>query len=242
MGLSSDSLDILNPDPDRPAAHILQRASLPALVLSQRGSGSALKTLGNVEVVGALTVSGEPAIGNYLNFPTPADVGLIAWTYDGAYQSAGAATADGTVYLLGLYLRQQVTISNLWFGVTTAGTSLTAGQNWAGLYNSAGTKLADAALDSVINTTGTKTVAITPQVCPAGLYWVALLTNGTGTDPSFASANANAAVRATMPNGAASAATLRNAVNGTSQTTLPSSITPASNTSTGSFPIWAAVS
>jgi hypothetical protein len=77
----------------------------------------------------------------------------------------------------------------------------------------------------------------TAQNVGQGMYWVALLSNAS-TAPKFA-ATANSAA---LANVGLPAASLRFCVNGTSATTLPSSLTLSSNTATGAATFWVGVS
>lgn len=156
----------------------------------------------------------------------PQDHTLKAWTQDPAgCGSVGSASTAGVIYLSKVLLRNAGTVSNLYYTVTNAGSGLTAGQNLVGLYDSTGTKLAEAADQTTpMSSTGTKTAAITPQALAAGSYYIALLTNGT-TPPQF------------MRGGGASGSALNVGLTvatgrfldfGTGQTTLPASITLSS--------------
>lgn len=156
----------------------------------------------------------------------PQDHALKAWTQDPAgCGSVGSASTAGVIYLSKVLLRNAGTVSNLYYTVTNAGSGLTASQNLCGLYDSTGTKLVEGADQTTpMSSTGTKTVAITPQALAAGSYYIALLTNGT-TPPQF------------MRGGGASGSALNVGLTiatgrfldfGTGQTTLPASITLSS--------------
>ena len=109
-----------------------------------------------------------------------------------------------------------------------SGTLLTAAQNFAGLYNSAGTLIGTSADQSAAWTTAgvyTTPLAGGPFSLPAGFYWVACLSNSTGTPPSLIRTTN---LTAGFANQGLTAAQSRYATNGTG-TTLPGSITPASN-------------
>ncbi len=156
----------------------------------------------------------------------PQDMNMKAWTQDPAgCGSVGSASTSGVIYLSKVILRNAATISNLYYTVTSAGVTLTAGQNWCGLYDSTGTKLAEGPDQSTAMTSpGTKTVAITPQALAAGSYYIALLTNGT-TPPQFMRGNG---ASGSALNVGLTAATGRFLDFGTGQTTLPASITMSS--------------
>ena len=156
----------------------------------------------------------------------PQDMNMKAWTQDPAgCGSVGSASTSGVMYLSRVLLRNAGTVSNLYYTVATAGSGLTAGQNWCGLYDSTGTKLAEGPDQSTVMTSlGTKTVAITPQALAAGSYYIALLTNGT-TPPQFMRGNG---ASGSALNVGLTAATGRFLDFGTGQTTLPASVTLSS--------------
>lgn len=127
---------------------------------------------------------------------TPADHGLITWTDPpSSITGAGYSLAAGQVYLSKVKVTGRATrVSNLWVYVTTAGTALTAGQNHIGLYDASGTLLVSADATAALGSTGAKTIAIAPQTLPIGSYYVAVLANGTGTQPSIAGGAGNTGV------------------------------------------------
>ncbi|KND38477.1 hypothetical protein [Streptomyces acidiscabies] len=206
--------------------------------LTLSGSGTNLAVGGSASVSQGL-YSNAVEVSN----PQPGDLGMKAWAYDPASISVGQNLTDGTIYLSALYIRKSTTVTGLVYFEWNAATTPTAGQSWIGLYNSAGTKLIDAALDSAVTSIGVKNIAVTQQTLTPGLYWVALLFNGTGTgtDAQGGACNGTGGTQIFSGQGLSSGATLRFAVNGTAATTLPSSITPGSNTTTGAKPYWVGV-
>lgn len=174
-----------------------------------------------------------------LNVTTPLDHELIAWNVPLGALAGGTAPTSGTVTMVKLWLRQATTITNVCYGVSSQGVTLTAGQNFAGLYDSAGNRLgvtADMAANWI--TAGFKQTPLTaPVAVAAGAYYVALLSNG-ATPPSWARGGittasiANANLTAT--NGAYTTGPA-------AQTTLPVSITMAARTLSAN-PTWAGVS
>jgi hypothetical protein len=112
--------------------------------------------------------------------------------------------------------------------VSTVGATATAGQNFVGLYDSLGARLATTGVDADITTANVKTTTITSQTLTGGSnYWVGFVFNA-GTPPTLARAVGGSAA-SSMANLGLTAANYRFAVNGTTQTSLPISITPASN-------------
>lgn len=198
-------------------------------------AGSAALT-GNLTVDGTLSVGGSSVSAP--STPLPGDHGLTAWSYDPSFASTGQLLTNGTVYLSAVYLRQAATVSRCWFLTSTAATTPTAGQNWIGLVNSAGTVLSTASLDSVITTGSSARSATltTPQSVAASTYWVAILCNAT-TAPTLMRTNG---LTTGTNNANLSGSGLRYATNLTGQTSLPASLTPGSNVVGPS--LWVAVS
>ncbi|MFD9398343.1 hypothetical protein ACFWA4_05920 [Streptomyces sp. NPDC060011] len=167
------------------------------------------------------------------------DHGLIAWSSDPSLNTGTATTVNGTVYLTRLNIRNTTTLSTVWWMHTTGPTTPTAGQNFAGVYDSAGTLLSSVNVDAK-TTNGPQSATLgAPQAIAGGTFvWVAFVFNA-ATPPVLMRAGGQSAagniVNLTTP-------AVRFAVNGTAQTSLPVSITPASNSQTGVFAIWAAVS
>lgn len=170
------------------------------------------------------------------------DLSLKAWTYDPVNTSNTTLTVSGTVYLAQLKLRYAQTITNLLVGVSTAATTPTANQNFLGLYDSTGALVASTAagaIDAALASSGLLTGAVqTPYAAAAGSYWVAFLNNA--ATPATIARGSGSALG--IANAGLTGANMRFAVNGTGRTTLASSITVGSNTQTGAFTMWAAVS
>lgn len=123
--------------------------------------------------------------------PGPADNGLQAWNYDPIIgSSTSILAAAGTLYACRLRLAKPATLSNLWVQVLTAGATLTAGRNLAGLFNASGVLLSATGDQSTAwQSTGAKQMALTtPQACAAGYYFVGFFATGT-TLPTLLRAN-----------------------------------------------------
>jgi len=116
---------------------------------------------------------------------TPEDQGLIAWTVDPATVASTLAVPTGSLQMGMVSIKKAVTAVNITIGVQTAQVTGTAGQNFAAIYNSAGTLLGQTADQTTAwSTTGNKVMtlnAITPL--QPGKYWLALLVNGGGAGP-----------------------------------------------------------
>lgn len=124
----------------------------------------------------------------------PSDSGLKLASFDSVQATGSLILGGGFLYLVKLPAPYTVTVANLLAAVVTAGASLTAGQNLAGIYDSDGNLWAATADQSTAWTSlGTKVMALTAQsgrslTLPGGpgvFYWAALLANGT-TKPTFA--------------------------------------------------------
>lgn len=155
-------------------------------------------------------------------------------------------TTAGSVFGSALVVRRKVTVTNLVANATVAGGTLTAGQCWGLLYNSAGTLLGQSADQATPwATAGLQTMALTAASTGAltltpGLYWGAVVATGT-TLPTFsrtAMGGASVALAAAQYNAQFSASLARCGVLATSITTTPAAITPASITKATGIPYW----
>ncbi len=205
-------------------------------------------TAADITPVGTVAVAG--AIGKWADAghvhadpnPLPGDFGWVAWTTDPiTAQSNTNVLAPGSMYLVAFWVRKTQTLSNLIYHVTTAGGTLTSGQNFCAIFSADGTQRAISADQSVPwVSSGIKTTAMTvPYSAPPGMYWAAFLANGT-TGPTL---RATANVSSTMiSNAGLAAASLRVAINGTALTAIPGSITPSANITTNAAPLVVLVS
>jgi hypothetical protein len=187
--------------------------------------------------------------GQYQGFSASA-MGIVAWNYPSLWaNNASPAVTSGTIYLLQIpLLGQSITVTNVLVGVYTAGSSLTASECWAGLYDNSGNEIGITAQQATSwESAGLKTMALAsgpyPGTWPA--VWVALVSNGT-TNPQFAR-GAGSGVGAAIICLSATGASLPFAVNGTSQTTLPTgtgAFNYSNNVGTSGTPlsIWAGLS
>ena len=164
-------------------------------------------------------------------FPVPSSHGFLAWSTPPDGLSSQGVLGTGRITWARVKLVAAATVSTLWTYVGTLGSGLTAGQNFIGLYNSAGNLLASSADQSAVwTTTGLKSAAITPQSVAAGDYLIAIVAVGT-TPPAIARPNASAAAmcNANLPT---TVAGLRSGLGQSSLTALPASITsPTASTS-----------
>lgn len=197
-------------------------------------TGRPITFTGAVAFTGGVTASGLALPSGEV---VPADHGYSAWTGDPESIQAATALVSGTVYLRKLRIRRDITPTVLAFSISVAATGVTAGQNFAGLYASDGTRLATVGIDAAIATSGVTEVAISPGDLEAGAFvWAAIVVNATGAPQLHRMSSTT-----TPPNANLTASTLRNAVNGTGQTSLPATISPASNSGTGAITWWGAL-
>jgi hypothetical protein len=176
--------------------------------------------------------------GHALGIPKPSEhSGAIAWTTDPTTVNGADAATNGTVYLSALYVHKTVTATKLFWGITTPGASPIAGQNFIGLYDATGARLANVGVDARVTTSnGFFTETINVNLKP-GLYWVAWVFNASTPPQLMRGPNINNA----LINFNLAAANLRYATNLTGQTALPSPLVPANNVTTNARSFWAAI-
>jgi hypothetical protein len=188
--------------------------------------------------------------GQMTGGPTPADVGLVAWTMDpyvavGTFGPGQAETA-GTVYGTALWVRRNVTISTLVVVTTVNGTTLTANSCWGLLYSSNGTLVAQTTDRSTAWAAGAATqamalTAVTSLALTPGMYWAGIVSSGT-TLPTFRATSSGVnAVSANFGAGLLAVASSRCCVLATGVTTAPGNITPSAITQTAAQPLLAGI-
>ncbi len=159
------------------------------------------------------------------------DLGFIAWNFDPGVGLVGqSAFTAGTVHMMRIDLKGQATVTNIIMGIQTAGVALTADQCFAGIYDASGTRLGITAdMSTQWLSVGVQTMPLTsPLALAAGTYYVAVVSNGT-TQPSMAR-SAGATTVGPIMNAGLTVSNARWANDGTSQTSLPTSITMSSRT------------
>lgn len=186
---------------------------------------------------GVLATDNSLVVGGHaLGMSHPREHGAIAWTMDPTLVNGGNTMTGGTVYLSAVYVNRAVSASKIYWGTTTAGASPTSGQNWIGLYSSAGSLLTSVGIDGrVTSANGLWGETISASLTP-GMYWVGWVFNA-GTTPTVLR---GPAINGTLVNFNLAASSYRFATNAASQTTLPATITPSSNAA-GSASFWAAI-
>ena len=172
----------------------------------------------------------------------PNDHGYLNWSQDPASSTAGANPGTGSVRMVKLpTLPLTYTITNVIAFVSTAGAGLVAGQNFAGVYDSAGTRVGVTADQTAAwATTGLKSMALTaPYVVAANAtVYLAMLYNGTSMSLACSSsvAGQNDLINANL-----STSVARYTLGPNAQTSLPASITMAAR-SLSSQATWMAAS
>jgi hypothetical protein len=121
---------------------------------------------------------------------TPYDHGLIAWSFDPAAsdRSAGVALTSGRAHVTLLDVPVPTTITNVRLYIFTAGTSLTAGQSFAAIYEADGDLLrASADQSTAFASTGEKVIPLsTPYVMSTPGYIKAIVWSVfSGTAPAL---------------------------------------------------------
>jgi hypothetical protein len=205
----------------------------------------------NVIVDDCIQMTGDPGsqvtslLTAVRSTPGPEDAGFLAWNFDLALIGNSTALSSGNVYLQRIDVHRALTVTNVCAAYVTAGNTLTSSECFAGLYNSAGVLVGTTA-DQSAAWVGTAQKVLQmplsggPFIVSPGFYWVAFLANGT-TGPALGrlSSISNPAdyINSTM-----TAATYRIANVTGSKTTLPASITPASNAQATVQAFWAGLS
>lgn len=172
----------------------------------------------------------------YLDADLPAEQGLLAWTYDpnmaGHVTAQSNAGVAGRITLVRIPIRRTITWSNIWLGLSGVDSGASLSNCYLGVYNSSGTLMGTTADISSSLMTGATAKALalaTPFIATPGMYFVAMLLGGTWTTNSltFKASGAGVSVNAglTAPN-------LRFSNILTAQTSLPSSLTLANQTTT----------
>jgi hypothetical protein len=177
-----------------------------------------------------------------MNAPSSIDFGYLTWATDPAEVSGLVTPTAGVLYLVRVPLRQAVAtpLTNLHLGVGVAGSGLTSGQCFAGIFNAtSGARLAVSADISGGLAVGetTHAMASPPSVTGPVYVYLGVLLNGT-TMPQLARGGPSISG---LGNVRTTASSKRFAQYGTGQTTMPSSITLASMVNTANAP-WFGVS
>lgn len=195
--------------------------------------------------------TGQPAFLDQFGTPLPmaagtadviaADNAMAAWAFDPAQGDGATNATSGSVVLSSVRLTWPKLITQIATIITIAGATLTAGQNFMGLYNSLGQLLGITA-DLTIPFATAQYLAsalTTPVMCPAARYYVAQLSNGT-TTPTLMTGFQTSVNGVNVGNVGLATGVSRFLVGPTLQTTLPATINLGAQSPAGS-PRWAAI-
>lgn len=212
------------------------------------------ETTAPVQFDGAVTAGGVSITAGASSL-SPSNMGLLAWNFPTTFNTGtgSAVTTGGLLYLSAVNLTGGVTYANPWIRIATAASGATSGQNFAGLYNSAGVlQVSSNDMTTVIgtNTGYIKGTFATPFIPAAsGTYYFGCFFNAGTTLPVLGTVNGGvtvttSAAAAGSATGILTAATFPYAVSATSgnTTALPASITMSSNTATGAYIFWCGLS
>lgn len=175
---------------------------------------------------------------------TPAYNAMLGWTLTPQESSANQTLTSGRLYLFKIMVPVDISVTNMVTALGNAGSGLTSGQSFMGLYGSDGTLIGSTADQSTaFASAGVKTAALSSGPFsitggPGVFVWAALVSNG--TTPPKPIGNSVGVVG--LANMGLTAATYRGAYNGTAATALPSSITPSSNSTTSNMMVFLAIS
>ncbi|MFJ1731463.1 collagen-like protein [Streptomyces sp. NPDC088254] len=156
-------------------AVVLNAADVGALATTARGAANGVASLGSTSKV--------PDAQLPYDGWRPSDLGMKAWAFDPAVaQSAGRVPSTGSFRIIAIPVRETITASSIVFHVFGyEGTGLDAGSR-AGIFNTAGTRLAqtndmvDTAVMIDVHNAGGQTVTCAlsaPLTLNAGIYYVA---------------------------------------------------------------------
>lgn len=170
-----------------------------------------------------------------------ADYGYLTWTFDPQYPTAASALpTSGRVEVARIHVPVAISVTNIVTWVNAAGSSLTSGQCFAGLYKASDSSQVAVTADQATSwatAPALKTMALAsgPFALTAGDYYVAFLFNGT-TGPSLARVSG---LSANFLNANLTSPNLRYASANTSQTSLPATLGTQTNQG---FAWWVALS
>lgn len=167
------------------------------------------------------------------------DIDLAAWSFPPWACFAQSATTGGRIYYSAVRLDAATAVTNVVVGVQTAGATLTADECWLALYDSAGTRLGlSESQDTALEATGRIEAAVfgSATTLQAGVYWVAILTNGSTQPTIYRGSNATG-----IFNGSTLPAAFGLSASG-SQTEMPATVDWSTDTTAGGTPYWVGLS
>lgn len=170
----------------------------------------------------------------------PADDNLAVAAYPVWVSQSTQGMSAGVIYLIKVKVPSPVSVSNIWLFSNGAAGSGTSTGCFVGAYDSTGNRLGVSADCATAFGTSFNSIKI-PLLAAASLIppfaWIAMVSNLSVAQPTLSTAQGNG----NFTNLGLTAATYAYCTNG-SGTSLPSSITPASNSLTGSQSFWAGAS
>ncbi|MFE2323573.1 hypothetical protein ACFXD5_06565 [Streptomyces sp. NPDC059385] len=173
----------------------------------------------------------------------PGEQGLLAWTYDpnmaGHVTAQSVGAVAGRITLVRIPIRQQITWSNVWLGLAGIDAAAVLANCYLGVYDTTGTLrgvTADISSQLMTGATAKPLPLVTPFTAAPGFYYIAMLLNGTWATNSltFKSSGAGVSVNAGLV-----APNLRYSNLLTGQTSLPASLTLASQSTSAINTGWA---
>jgi len=225
-------------------------------------SGSKLTIDTNATAVfnGTTTFNGSPSFGaapinDLTEAISPSSYGLAAFNFPYLYAVNGtntgsALTTAGALYLAKVPLTGGTVVTNLWFSIATAAATPTTGENFGGIYTSAGALVATTAdLSTAIgtNTGPIEAPLSTTWTVPSGggNYYVGFFFNA-ATQPVLTCFGGQVTVTtsvahfgsATTFGSTAAKYPFSVSATGSLTTAMPTSITMSSNTATGAYAYW----
>lgn len=212
---------------------------LPSATTSAKGAAQFDATATDIQPAGTQSAGSNGLIADSGHVhPTtgwlPADNGYLVANFDPMISTVSSTATAGTLYLMKVFIRSPMTWTNVHFNINTVGSGSSTG-SYVGLYSPSGTLLSGSAdIGSVLTGSGgghsvtlTTAQVLTPST--TSFVWVAFLCNLATTQAKLAAMASNAG------NDNLSTSAYRFAVNGTGLTSLPSSITPSSNSGSGAI-------
>lgn len=134
------------------------------------------RTINNVPFDGSANITTDSL--------SPADHGLLAWTYDPAMISTGKLLSmAGLIFTSRIFIPQAMTISNVLLYLTGAGAVLT--NSYVALYQNNVLLVQSADQSTSWQSSGVKTISITPQAVSAGSVEVAMWCGTWTTAPTL---------------------------------------------------------
>lgn len=228
-GSSIDILDLIVADPALPG--YVRGAPGAAGATGPPGPTGPQGATGDTGATGPTGPQGIPGIGD-----RPEEQNLLTWTYDPSM--AGHVTAQsnagvaGRITLVRIILRSPITWSNIWIGLAGIDAAAVLSNCYVGVYDSTGTLRATSAdiSSSLMSSPTAKALPLTvPFSAAAGTYYIAMVLNGTWATNSLTLKGSGAGVSV---NAGLTAPNLRYSNMLTGQTSLPASLTLASQTTT----------